>query len=245
MLLESSIAVVRRHALLMVVVVVVVVVAGALVQSQVSVDLTDEDRVYINKVLDQAHVNRLSDEAPYEEEVRFIVEVQAAVLNIASKHEGIPESSPREPKNVYLAKKGLCYDRSRVIEKALLAQGFKVRHVSIYEIQENGSSLVALLTPGVSSHAVTEVLTSNGWLVVDSNDRWVSLGADGKPVSMKEIQRHSNEGTAISWKNNSIPRIYKEPFTYVYGLYSRHGRFYPPFNFIPDVNYQQFFANFI
>ena len=37
--------------------------------------------------------------------------------------------------------------------------------------------------------------------------------------------------------------IYTNFFVAVYGLYSRHGRFYPPYNLIPDINYGEFIQN--
>jgi hypothetical protein len=39
--------------------------------------------------------------------------------------------------------------------------------------------------------------------------------------------------------------IYNERFFYIYGLYSRHGRFFPPYNVIPDINYSEFIQNLI
>ena len=39
--------------------------------------------------------------------------------------------------------------------------------------------------------------------------------------------------------------IYGEDFFAIYGLYSRHGMYYPPYNFIPDINYSEFLDNFI
>jgi hypothetical protein len=41
---------------------------------------------------------------------------------------------------------------------------------------------------------------------------------------------------------SGLPEIYGAPFTYVYGL-SRHGRFYPPYNAVPDVNWGELAQN--
>ena len=57
----------------------------------------------------------------------------------------------------------------------------------------------------------------------------------------------TNGGTlhnsSIQWKAPPPTPLYTHPFVYVIGLYSRHGMFYPPYNYIPDINYLEFFQN--
>ena len=48
---------------------------------------------------------------------------------------------------------------------------------------------------------------------------------------------------SIQWNREPQTDIYEQPFTFVYGLYSRHGQFYPPYNFVPDINYDEFVNN--
>ncbi len=222
----------------------VVIVIGILAYNQVDIDLTDEDYTYIKKILEESDVKQLSRVANYDDEIKFIIGTQRAVLEMASKREGIPHNFHREPKDVFLARKGLCYDKSRVIEKVLEASDLKTRHIAAYSTRGTNSKLVALFTRGVPSHAITEVLTSKGWLVVDSNNHWVSRDAQGEPISLAQIQAYLNKKDSIIWENDNVPRFYTKPFTYVFGLYSRHGKFYPPFNSIPDINYKQLLANF-
>jgi hypothetical protein len=209
---------------------------------QVDNSLTKEDIEFTDKILQEMKVTPISNLRSYEKENKFIIEVQNAVLRLAPDNLGIPYNAQREPRDVYFAKSGLCYDRSRVIEKILRYSGFQTRHIAIYSTEQTHSSFQSLITPGISSHAVTEVLTKKGWLVVDSNDFWVSLDGQGNPVSIEQIQSdvgHRN----ISWAKLFPSGIYKKSFTFVYGLYSRHGRFYPPYNFIPDVNYKELIQN--
>jgi transglutaminase-like putative cysteine protease len=92
------------------------------------------------------------------------------VLEVTYKNQAIPHGAPREPKNVYLAKSGFCYDRSRVIEKVLRNAGLKTRHISIYSTKKTKLKTKSLIMPGVESHALTEVFTQKGWMVVDPND---------------------------------------------------------------------------
>ena len=37
--------------------------------------------------------------------------------------------------------------------------------------------------------------------------------------------------------------VYEEPVWPIHGLYSRHGRFYPPYGWVPDVNYEELVQN--
>jgi hypothetical protein len=62
---------------------------------------------------------------------------------------------------------------------------------------ETGSALLAVLTPGTQSHAVTEVRTSKGWLIVGSNDRWISLRADGMPASISDVRSFRGRHTVV------------------------------------------------
>jgi hypothetical protein len=206
--------------------------------------LSAEDREYIPKYL--IGINPLSEKRTYKEELDFIIKVQRSVLDVAPQpYKGLPLNSKREPRELFEAKTGLCFDRSRVIEKILIFSNFETRHVSIYSTKETGSSLKSLIKPGNRSHAVTEVLTKRGWLVVDSNAAWVSLNAKREPLSIEKIKSSTEGSFVIQWEVVPPDSIYEAPFTYVYGLYSRHGRFYPPYNFIPDVNYSEFIQNFL
>ncbi len=203
--------------------------------------LSKEDKRYIPKYLGGM---ALLPEAPtYAEELNFIVSAQSSVLNVAPKNEGLPLDQKREPRELYIAKTGLCYDRSRVIEKILMYAGFKTRHVALYSKKGSESTAALLATPDTDSHSITEVLTGQGWLVVDSNAPWVSTDKNLRPVSIKDIQSAADTSHPIQWSMQPAPKIYGEPFIFMYGLYSRHGRFHPPYDFIPDINYGEFLQN--
>ena len=149
----------------------------------------------------------------------FIVRaVQHAVLSAAPRDIGIPLGQSREPADLLAARAGLCYDRSRTIEKALRLAGFDVRHVFMWRA-------------GDGSHAVSEALTADGWLVVDSNEPWVSLVA-GRPVALGEFAEAGIDPPHGSYGGFAIA-----------GLYSKHGQFYPPFTPIPDVSWRELLAS--
>lgn len=223
-------------------IVTIIIVISALWFNNVDNNLTEEDHQYIPLYLKD--ISQISFNESFEEEILFIEKVQDSVLNIASIDKGIPFNQKREPKELYEAKAGFCFDRSRVIEKILRSKGFETRHIFIYSLKETGSSVKSFFTPGIASHAVTEVLTKKGWLVVGSNNRWISIDVDGNPRSMEDLRLNSENKKEIQWKNNPSS-VYSDlaPYTYIYGLYSRHGEFYPPYNFIPDVNYSEFVDN--
>lgn len=216
---------------------------GEIYYHAVDNSLSSEDKEYIEKYLVES--KGIPQMATYEDELEFIVAVQRAVLTIAPGMEGIPLGHKREPRDLYEAKTGLCFDRSRVIEKVLRYAGFDARHVFILSKKNTGSAIKALIAAAVSSHAVTEVATKNGWLIVDSNAPWVSTDINGQPISIHEMQYQVENSMSIRWRKEPPAGIYGKPFTFVYGLYSRHGRFYPPYDFIPDVNYGELLQNIL
>lgn len=204
---------------------------------------TAQDKAAITAMLTRAGaLNLLSGKAnTYEQQLEQIRTLQDAVLKTAPENKGIPRKQTREPNDLISASKGLCYDRSRTIEKALRIIGYTTRHVSIYHIIDN-SPLKTMITPMVGSHSITEVLTERGWLVVDSNKPWLSIDAKGNPVSIKQMQ---NTNAPVQWPANDKERgeIYDAPFLSFIGLYSRHGEFYPPMTPLPDVNWPELLQN--
>jgi hypothetical protein len=208
---------------------------------EVDNSLTSEDKQYIVKFLDG--IPALPEKRTYQNEVDTIILIQNSVLTKISHKIALPFGTTREPKDVFIAKAGGCYDRSRVIEKILRYLGFKTRHIAMYSTIKTGSAIKSLTTKRNPSHAITEVLTKKGWLVVDSNSRWISTDSKNYPVSLSKIQLYAEGSASISWNQKPPYKIYENPFTFVYGLYSRHGRFYPPYNFIPDINYKELTYN--
>ena len=164
-------------------------------------------------------------------QLAFVSAVQDRVLSAAPVDRPIPLGQPRELTDLLKAGHGMCFDRSRAIETVLRVYGFKARHVSIFSTADTGSALKSLVTPGVDSHVLTEVRTDRGWLLVDPNRRWIGLTADGKLSKIDSIAAHK-------WRSPPAG-ILRRPYIYVRGLYSRHGRFYPPYNPIPDVNWPE------
>lgn len=220
-----------------------VVIAGGAVAAynEVPLKISKPDR---NAAAAVVQAERLPKTQPrtFRDEVKVILAVQDRILKIAPIDRGIPEGRPRELVDLIKFQKGLCYDRSRAIEITLRSLGFETRHASIYSTAKTRSALRSFVTPGVDSHAVTEVKTRLGWMLVDSNQRWIGLRANGRPVDLGELRRDRSRKWSIL-VHEPTPAIYTKGFTWAYGLYSRHGRFYAPYNAVPDVNWSEIIQN--
>ena len=230
-----------RHAVWLFLVLILLGFVALYVTSDVSTALTEDDAVYAERMLrETGHGDLVGQKPPvnFDDQVRTILAVQDAVLSTAPKNKGLPLGKPRELRDLYEAKFGLCYDRSRAIEKTLDHLGFEVRHAAVYSTKDGGR-LKALLTPKTPSHAVTEVKTQRGWLVIDSNRRWIGLTREGEPIDLDTLKK---TGASQAWdarvKEEKSP-ILDGPYTYLFGLYSRHGEFYAPYTPVPDVDWGQ------
>jgi hypothetical protein len=196
--------------------------------------ITNKDKFFIEKFLEKERVQSLKENPTYKDEIKFIKAVQHVVLNTVPIGRGLEYGKPREPEDIYKAvasgQTGACFDRSRLIEKILRSRGFKTRHVFMCSVDYNRRRLKPWFSRAAKTHAVSEVLTKKGWLVVDSNHDWVSLDRQAHPYSMKCIQCKKN----MLWEKpmcSDMKEICKEPFTFLYGFYYRCGRLYPPFLF--------------
>ena len=225
-----------------IIVVITLLLLSALYLSRVDNTITFEDKRFITDYFIKLEAGN-PYKTSYEEQLNLIKSIQHSVFVVAPTQGSIDKRNTREPKDLYIKKTALCHDRSRVIEKILRYYGFMTRHISIYSTKETGSVLKSLLTPNIDSHALTEVKTSKGWLVVDSNEEWVAIDDKNQPISISAIIK--NKKNVKERLLNDFPSfIYMEDFFVIYGLYSRHGMFYPPFNIIPDINYSEFLYNF-
>jgi len=210
-------------------------------------EITTEDIKYIKKFVSDKNITNAENYSSYvnslsfEKQVALIKKIQKNVITIAPIGRGIPHNKPRNPKDLYLHKKGLCYDRSNVLEKILESMGFKTRHLSLFAKMADKSLFSELTTQGIRSHSIFEVQTNQGWLIVDTNSKWVSLNSDNIPISMGLLKKN---GYNVVWKETPPLDYYTSPYTHIYGLYSRHGKFFKPYNSIPDFRVQELLYNF-
>jgi hypothetical protein len=225
--------------------IVLVVLSTTIVIHNVPQKITEEDKVYIQKLLPEISVADASS-LSFEEQIQLIIAVQNNVHEIISLGNAIEYSQPREPRNLYENQSGICYDFSRTKEKMFMYLGFKTRHVAIYR-KKDLNFFEALFTSKSLSHSTSEVLTQKGWMIVDSNYPWIALDTEDNPQNMKTMRRAEKRGELYDWQiplPNQYNLFYEKPVYVVYGLYSRHGKFFPPYNSIPDYNLRQLFYNF-
>ena len=179
----------------------------------------------------------------FDSQVQAILAVQDAVIKATPQMEQIPFDVPREPADLLARAMGDCSERSRSIEKLLNILGLETRHAAIYSTVETGSRFLSLLTPRIDSHAVTEVRTAKGWMVVDSTSRWIGLTIDNSTISLDQLRDLDHEKAAWHTRLEDRPHTtLQKPYTYVIGLYSRHGRFFAPYTPVPDINWPDFLA---
>lgn len=208
---------------------------------QVPYSLTTQDKLALRHML--SGIDKTTPDAPYADQIMTIGRAQAAIFEAAPEYKPIPKGQIREPSQLVEAGHGYCFDRARSIDKALRFLGFKTRYAALYSIDQTGDIWASLMRKGgddVISHAAVEVLTQRGWLVVDSVHPWLAINQTGDPLSFADMQDGYNPDQA----GEDVYKIYRKAFRPVYGLYSRHGMAYPPFNIIPDFNWNEAWANF-
>lgn len=176
----------------------------------------------------------------YDQEIALISKVQRQILSEAPVGEAIPEYADREPADLFRQKSGLCYDRSRTYDKVFSWLGFDVRHVYILYPEHPVTKLrlpywKAFFIRGTNSHAVTEVKTTRGWLVVDSNSAWISVTKDGAPLDADHL--HESASSFVD-----IPDYFNRPYVAIRGLYSRRGQQYRPYIPYPELNWGDFWS---
>jgi len=199
--------------------------------NNVSKELTDEDIKSLGSLA--LHYKK---EKSFKHQIETIKRVQSSVFSMVEfSEEGVPIGAERRVSVIINAGKGLCYDRSWLIEKILNANGFRTRHVFVLE-NLNDSFLLSITSLNARSHAVTEVETVKGWLIVDSIDNWISLDDSENPVDFSELSKKIKT-------IERVPKFLKTPNFYIYGLYSRSGMMFRPFLPVPDINIFEIFYN--
>lgn len=213
-------------------------VAILLAANGVDTTVTDDDRQVIAQLdvdEDCAHVHN------YDSQLACITAVQTAIF------ERYPDTSDAFERGVtdhstadYDARGyGSCYDRATLIEQTLRHYGFNVRRVALYEKQPTP---LHYLIPGIRSHALSEVHTSQGWMVVESIDPLLGVDDSGKTYSIADIRQGLQANTVDDQSFNvAIPDdFFDGQFAYIYGVHSRHGYFFEPHLPVPEVDWANF-----
>lgn len=203
--------------------------------------ITPEDQVALEKILTNIKDTPLLS---FNEEVDRIQNIQESVFWASMEATKIPLRQRREPQDLLDAGYGLCGDRGRTMEKAFRYAGFNARFVMVFtkDKKHEDSPKKPYYDP-YGSHALVEVKTSKGWLIVDTVSPWISLDIHNNPVSL-EMWQGVKHRESYEWEPKIHGKMYwilKQNFKIAYGVYSRHGLFYPPYTpHIPDVNIPTF-----
>jgi len=221
--------------------IIVIVSFCFLIVHNVSGKITPEDTIALKKIMKSVEKGNISS---FSKEIQLIRDVQDAVLDASPTLLKIPLRQTREPQDLLDAGHGQCSDRGRTIEKALKYYGFDVRFVSVFSRNKTfipPETMAIDSGNDLRSHALVEVKTSRGWMFVDTNERWLALDSEDNPVSLDTWKNVQNKD-AFQWSPDNVGDIYwllRREFTIIYGLYTRHGQFYPPYTpYVPDMNIQ-------
>lgn len=199
----------------------------------VSKSLSKED-IEIIKLLEVD--NQCTNIESYVKEIECIKVIQKSQFNLLKNKDCRGKFINLGSKEVLKENTACCFDRSRIIEQSLQYYGFKVRHVFL--INSSNLGLFTIILKKSNSHAATEVLTSKGWLGVDSMEDFVLINKNKLPNTYPE---------AISnglLKNLTDNPFYRNPIIYIVELYSRNGTFFEPYiPYLPEINIINFFKN--
>ena len=204
-----------------------------LISIGVSKSISEDDR-YFTKLLNvDKECLKINS---YDQEIKCIKAIQESQLNFITGKDCRGKYINLGSIEIINKNTACCFDRARITEQALQIYGFKVRHIHLNQTENRG--YFNLFIPGSSSHAVTEVLTSRGWLGVDSNEPFVLLDKNNYPNT---YEKAISNGVINAYSKNSF---YKKPMSYVIGLYSRNGTFFEPYlPYLPEINFNDFLRN--
>lgn len=154
----------------------------------------------------------------YTKEVVCISRIQK-VVQLIGIHRCPEKKDTAEPSDFLYRGYGCCVEKSRFIEKSARFYGFNTRHLFI--IKPIYHSITNFLPLGQESHAASEILTSRGWLGVDSVEAFMLLDQSGNPLTYEMALRQ------VSSMQSMEPKLFfSSNIDIIFGLYSRHGNFY-------------------
>lgn len=216
--------------------------------TSVEVDVKDSEKKLITKYISQNGISVDNIHGSFDTQISFIKAVNNLLINKLKqkKHKKLSLSVKKLLNTNY----GVCYDRSFLLEKILKVYGFQTRHVYAVDLSEYSNSFIYnfFFVKNLPSHAISEVYTKQGWLIVDSSYNWISLDSNNNPVSFQKLKKLKS----IDWKYQPEDRVKKMFYDtslmrsyFIYGLYSRHGNFFYPFLLSPEIEYREFLSNLI
>jgi len=200
----------------------------------------DEEVLYFQNKL-PALSNRSNE---FTNQVKIIKKIINLVIN-STPPEGsetiyIQNRQPRTAQNVVEAKSTICYDRSWLIETLAEKQGYPARRVFLLA-NENSNSKPWIFSRNAISHAMSEIYTEKGWVLVENQEIWCGV-INETAVSVADIFQNKKILEQIPLKNKN--HILYKNFIYYRGLYSRHGQLFEPYVPLPEVRWKDLLWSF-
>lgn len=220
----------------------VAVVGAMLAANSVDTDVTHSDRAVIAS-LDVDDVCAATE--GFQDELVCIQQLQQTVFERYpdTSDSFVRGESSHRPLDFDERGYGSCYDRAMLLEQTLRHYGFDVRRVAVYEHQ---SFPLNYLRPGINSHALSEVKTERGWMVLESIDPLIGIDDNDRVYSIGDIRDGMENGTIddTTFGTELPDNFFDGQFIYVYGLHSRHGYFFEPHLPVPEVDWTHFAMSF-
>jgi hypothetical protein len=208
-----------------------------------------EDIRYINAFLKDWNISATPAEVHqgFENEIAFIGVVQDNIV-AGMRHQGVDPTKFGNVRSYYQDRQGMCYDRVVLLEKILQTFHFDFRHVFVYYLENDKEATIwDFFRTGTGSHALTEVKTSKGWMVIGSNADWMGIDVNGYLFTIRELKEKLYKTGRVPLKEQPLHGVNfweQHPrFRYIYGVYSRHGHFLSPYNTVPDYNFRMLLYN--
>lgn len=201
----------------------------------VSKSITAADVDAIEKLSVQTSCAQVSS---FPDEIACVKAIQLSIRALIPNNRCAGRGTTIEPLDFITRSFGCCYDRARFTEKALIYYGFETRHVAIYDVSKHG--LLGFFIPGISSHATSEVLTTKGWMGVDSNEPFILLTKNKEVLTFRNFKKHADDLDDIVAPQS----FYANDLMIIYGLFSRHGMFHGLNLPAPEFNFRELRHNF-
>ncbi len=142
----------------------------------------------------------------------IIVLQNYTIDNISHNSNGIDEI---EIINILKTKKGLCFNRSMVMQKALIMNGIDVRPVFLFSNPFNTSTdIFDFFSSKIYTHNIFEYCWNGKWYTMETNNKML------KPLTLNQFLTKQ--------------KIFKIQPRYIRYLNNRNGRFIYP-SWIPDI----------
>ena len=213
--------------------------------------LTRLDKTYIDSFLSEWKIKETPQQVhvSFDSEASFIQKLVTSVVSTI-QHNEISFKEFGNIKYYYKNRKGQCFDRSILLEKIFKYYDFNFRHVFIYFLKKSTQEphVIDFFRKSTLSHAVTEVETKAGWVVIDSNTDCIGIDKNGKTINIGDLKKQVRQKGSLDLKQNCTSgeppfwMIYPN-FKFIYGVYSRSGSFLSNYKGIPGVNIKMCFYN--